>query len=198
MKPLTNPTRTQDESGWSSRISIGPIEVDAASREDVIEQLLHVAFHESATRAVATVNAQFYVLAEGDFVFRDCVRRSEFVCADGVSIGMAAAILARRRVERLAGVDLVEEICRRGASRGIGIFLFGGRPGSASCLAAMLCKRYPGVTITGHLCPPFGFENLPSLCLPRSTRSLQRAHTLSSWRSAPPNKRCLSTSIFAG
>jgi N-acetylglucosaminyldiphosphoundecaprenol N-acetyl-beta-D-mannosaminyltransferase len=132
--------------------------VDTLPRERLIELILHDAFHASSTRVVATINAQFYVLAESDFVFRDCLRRSEFVCADGVSIGMAAKILARRRVERFAGVDLVEEICRRGAVDRLRIFLFGGRPGSAAVLADMLLQRYPGIEIAGISCPPVGFE----------------------------------------
>src|SRR5580658_8792503 len=125
MTSSTTPNRLIDPLEWKKRISIGSLEVDALPRELLIELILRDALHASSTRAVATINAQFYVLAEGDFVFRDCLRRSEFVCADGVSIGMATRILAGRRVERLAGVELVEEICRLGARDSLRIFLFG-------------------------------------------------------------------------
>jgi N-acetylglucosaminyldiphosphoundecaprenol N-acetyl-beta-D-mannosaminyltransferase len=145
--------------GWlNSRISIGPVEVDAIPREDLVEWIVQQAFHADSTRVVATINAQFYVLAEEDAVFRDCMIRSEITCADGFPIGMAAGLLGGRRVERVAGVDLVEEICRRGASSGLRVYLLGGRPGSAAHLAKLLQTRYPGVEIAGVACPLPGFE----------------------------------------
>lgn len=132
--------------------------MDALPRDQLIDLILDEAFHSESTRLVATINAQFYVMAEGDFVFRDCLKRAEFVCADGVSIGLAANVLAGQRIERLAGVDLVEEICRRAASRHLRIFLLGGRPGSAVRLSEMLVQRHPGLEIVGTACPPVGFE----------------------------------------
>lgn len=141
-----------------ARLSIGPIELDALPRESLIGMILENAFHATATHLVATINAQFYVLAEQDVVFHDCLKRAELVCADGVSIELAASILTGQRVERLAGVDLLEEICRRGALKGLRVFLLGGRPGSAVSLALLLQGRYAGLEIAGTSCPPLGFE----------------------------------------
>lgn len=140
------------------RISLGPVEVDTLPRAELVEKILHDCFHARATRAVATVNAQFYVLADSHFVFRDCLRRSEYVCADGVSIAMAASVIGGEPLKKIPGVELLEEICRRGASRGLRIFLLGGRPGSALSLAETLRSRYAGLNMVGVSCPPVGFE----------------------------------------
>lgn len=175
MSSSITPIRQEDQADWNGRISIGSIDVDALPREQLIELILHDAFHASSTRVVATINAQFYVLADDDFVFRDCLQRSEFVCADGVSIGMAARVLARRQVERLTGVDLVEEICRRGAAGKLRIFLFGGRPGSATQLAELLGERYPGIAIAGIACPPVGFEK-SAASLAAILREIEASH----------------------
>ena len=142
----------------SVKLAIGPIELDAASREHMIESILDKALTASSTHHVATANAQFYVLAESDSVFRDCLNRAEFVCADGFSMGLATQVLHGKKVDRLAGVDLVEEICKRGAKSGLRIFFFGGRSGSAAALAEMMTQRYPGLHIAGVSCPPMGFE----------------------------------------
>ena len=150
--------RPKDKRLLKARVSLGPVEVDAIPREDLIERIVQDAFRAESTRVVATVNAQFYVLADGDSVFRDCLKRSEFTCADGFPIGIAASLLAGHRIERVAGVEIVEEICRRGSSGGLRVFLLGGRPGSAAQLAALLTERYPGLTSAGGACPPVGFE----------------------------------------
>jgi N-acetylglucosaminyldiphosphoundecaprenol N-acetyl-beta-D-mannosaminyltransferase len=140
------------------KLAIGPIELDAVSREHLIESILDKALTASSTHHVATANAQFYVLAESDFVFRDCLNRAEFVCADGFSMGFATQVLHGKKVDRLTGVDLVEEICKRGAGHGLRVFFFGGRSGSASALAEMMTARYPGLHVAGVACPPMGFE----------------------------------------
>ena len=140
------------------RVSLGPVEIDAIARTDLVDRIIEEAFHADSTRVVATINAQFYVLADRDAVFQDCLRRSEITCADGFPIGVAAGLLAGQRVERVAGVEIVEEICRRGAGSGLRVFLLGGRPGSAAHLATLLKERYPGLEVAGVACPPFGFE----------------------------------------
>jgi N-acetylglucosaminyldiphosphoundecaprenol N-acetyl-beta-D-mannosaminyltransferase len=150
--------RSEKRGLLTARISIGPVEIDAIPREDLVERIVQQAFHADSTRVVATINAQFYVLAEEDAVFRDCLRRSEITCADGFPIGMAAGLVGGQRVERVAGVDIVEEICRRGAGSGLRVFLLGGRPGSADQLAELLKARYRGLEIAGVACPPPGFE----------------------------------------
>jgi N-acetylglucosaminyldiphosphoundecaprenol N-acetyl-beta-D-mannosaminyltransferase len=61
-------------------------------------------------------------------------------------------------VPRIAGVDLIEDVCRRGAANGLRVFLLGGRPETARTTAEVLCARYPGLEIAGVSCPPFGFE----------------------------------------
>lgn len=142
----------------SNRISLGPVDVDTTPREAIITAMLEDAFNGTSTSLVATINAQLYVLAERDHVYRNCLKRARFLCADGSSIGLAAFLLAGQRLERLAGVDLVDELCRRGCQRGLRIFLLGGREGSAMRLSQLLATRHPGLRIVGMSCPPIGFE----------------------------------------
>ena len=50
-----------------------------------------------------------------------------------------------RRVPRIAGVDLIEQLCERGAARGLRVFFLGGSPESANTTARLLSGRYPGL-----------------------------------------------------
>lgn len=159
----SNPATSSDiERSPVSRLPIGPVAVDVISGAELIDGIVQSALHSSETLQVATINAQFCVLAESDMVFRDCIRRAEFVCADGVSISLAARLLAGAQVERMAGVDLVEAVCSRGAERGLRVFLLGGRPGCADSLAKLLSERYPGIRIAGVASPPLSFEKSAS------------------------------------
>lgn len=176
---LSSRLRSRDKMLLKTRVSLGPVEIDAMAREDLIDRIVQDAFHAKSTHVVATVNAQFYILAEEDAVFRDCLTRSEFACADGFPIGIAASLLAGRRIERVAGVEIVEEICRRGSNGGLRVFLLGGRPNSAAILAALLMARYPGLIIAGVACPPIGFEkNERSLSAILDEVALARPHVV--------------------
>ena len=59
-------------------------------------------------------------------------------------------------VGRVCGADLVAELCAASVERGIGHYLYGGKPGVAERMAAALKVRFPGIKIVGMATPPFG------------------------------------------
>ena len=111
---------------------------------------------------VATANAQFAQIARADRRFRDILDRAEIVVADGMSVVAASRLLGHPLPERIAGVDLVVDICRMAAAHGLSVYFLGGRPGAARCAAEKLCRSFPGLRILVH-CPPFGFEKDPAM-----------------------------------
>lgn len=73
--------------------------------------------------------------------------------------GMPLVWLARHRghtqVTQACGSDLVIELCRASVDRGIRHYFYGGKPGVAERLAAVLVARFPGLQVAGVYCPPF-------------------------------------------
>jgi N-acetylglucosaminyldiphosphoundecaprenol N-acetyl-beta-D-mannosaminyltransferase len=128
------------------------------SQDRLVDEVLRHALHGKVTRQLVTANAQFYVLAENSRRFRECLREADYICADGMPIVWACNFFGEGRVPRIAGVDLIERVCQRGAAQRLRVFLLGGRPEAASETADILRKRYPGIQIVGVDCPPFGFE----------------------------------------
>jgi N-acetylglucosaminyldiphosphoundecaprenol N-acetyl-beta-D-mannosaminyltransferase len=147
------------------RLDIGSIAVDEYSQTALIDDVLHHALFGKTTRQIVTANAQFYVLAQKSRRFRECVRRAHYICADGMPIVWACGTLYGEHVPRIAGVSLIEKLCRLGAAHGLRVFLLGGKPGAADLTANILKRNYPGLRIAGTNCPPYGFE--------RSEESLQ-------------------------
>jgi N-acetylglucosaminyldiphosphoundecaprenol N-acetyl-beta-D-mannosaminyltransferase len=140
------------------RLNIGSIAIDQYSQTALVDEVLHHALFGRVTRQVVTANAQFYVLAQKSRRFRECLRGAHYICADGMPIVWACSTLYDGRVPRIAGVNLIEKLCQRGAAHRLRVFLLGGRPGAASLAADILKKRYPGIVIAGVDCPPWGFE----------------------------------------
>jgi N-acetylglucosaminyldiphosphoundecaprenol N-acetyl-beta-D-mannosaminyltransferase len=141
-----------------ARMSLGNLDIDTYTEPELIEEVLEHAMTGETTRHIATINAQFYVLAEQSRPFRECLNKAEYRCADGMSIVWACRAFGQERVARIAGVDLISQLCQGGAARGMRVFLLGGRPGTAAKTAKILQSTYPGIEIAGVSCPDWGFE----------------------------------------
>jgi len=140
------------------KLSIGRIRMDTHSHAALIAEVLDHAFHGVITRQIVTVNAQIYVLADKSPRYRECLFTADYLCADGMPLVWACDRLGGLKLPRIAGVDLIEHLCRLGAADGLRVFLLGGRPEMASKTARNLSRRYPGLEIAGVSCPDWGFE----------------------------------------
>jgi N-acetylglucosaminyldiphosphoundecaprenol N-acetyl-beta-D-mannosaminyltransferase len=148
--------------GSVPRILIGHALVHSCSFDEVVEAIVRDAAIGEEPKYVVTPNAQHVVLLENDEHLRQVFSQAAFVLPDGFSLLLAARIMGHRFLERIAGVDMFEALCRRAACEGLRIFLLGGRPGSAEGAAEKLRAQYRGLIVCGTCCPPLGFENDPS------------------------------------
>ena len=80
-------------------------------------------------------------------------QNAAFILADGAPLVVASRRTSCPVPERVAGSDLIYDLCRLAAERGYGIFLLGGPPGIALEAAQKLEARFPGLRIVGTACP---------------------------------------------
>ena len=102
-------------------------------------------------RQVATVNPEFVMRARRDPGFREVLARADLCIPDGFGVVWAARRLGHPLPERIAGVDFVEALARRGASAGWRFFLLGAGPGVADAAAQALITDAPGLQVVGCL-----------------------------------------------
>jgi N-acetylglucosaminyldiphosphoundecaprenol N-acetyl-beta-D-mannosaminyltransferase len=74
---------------------------------------------------------------------------ADMVIPDGIGIVLAARLLYRRKLRRVAGADLMQSICAAAAARNHRIFLFGSSEQTNRKAVENLRKRYPGINIVG-------------------------------------------------
>jgi N-acetylglucosaminyldiphosphoundecaprenol N-acetyl-beta-D-mannosaminyltransferase len=140
------------------RVDIGVLSIDSYTQTALVEETLEHALHGGSPRQIVTVNAQFYVLAHKYTRFRDCLKKADYICADGMPIVWVCNTFGRGEVPRIAGVDLIQRLCELGAPHGLRVFFLGGRAEAANTTARLLSQRYPGLKVAGVNCPEFGFE----------------------------------------
>jgi N-acetylglucosaminyldiphosphoundecaprenol N-acetyl-beta-D-mannosaminyltransferase len=102
-----------------------------------------------------TANLHYAMLTDRDPRLVDVNRRAAFLVADGMPLVWYSRLWQRPLPERVAGADLIYELCQRAVPRGHRVFLLGGAPGVADEAAQNLCRRFPGLQIAGVESPPF-------------------------------------------
>jgi N-acetylglucosaminyldiphosphoundecaprenol N-acetyl-beta-D-mannosaminyltransferase len=111
---------------------------------------------------VITANVDHLVILERDRAFRRAYEQADLVVPDGVPLLWAARLLGHRLPGRIAGSDLIFDLCALCGREGLGVYLLGGRPGVADAAARAITARYAGLRVVGTACPPFGFERRPA------------------------------------
>jgi N-acetylglucosaminyldiphosphoundecaprenol N-acetyl-beta-D-mannosaminyltransferase len=103
-----------------------------------------------------TANAHYAMLTAERPELRPINDRAAFVLADGVPMVWASRRGPTPLPERVAGSDLVYDLCERAAKLGRSVYLMGGAEGIADEASRKLQELYPSLRIVGTACPAPG------------------------------------------
>jgi N-acetylglucosaminyldiphosphoundecaprenol N-acetyl-beta-D-mannosaminyltransferase len=102
-----------------------------------------------------TANTHYAMLTHADPDLKAINAQAAFVLADGAPLVWASRWKQSPLPERVAGSDLIFDLCGRAARSGYRLFLLGGAAGVAEQAAKVLSQRYPDLCIVGTESPPF-------------------------------------------
>jgi N-acetylglucosaminyldiphosphoundecaprenol N-acetyl-beta-D-mannosaminyltransferase len=136
-----------------NRITLLGFPIDAITLDAAVERLASWLRDASDARWVHTVNTDHMVVAQSDRQFGDILRSGDLVVADGMPLVWAASWQGTPLPGRVAGADLVVELCAASMARGFRIFFLGGRPGVAVRARENVQRRFPGAAIVGCAAP---------------------------------------------
>jgi N-acetylglucosaminyldiphosphoundecaprenol N-acetyl-beta-D-mannosaminyltransferase len=129
-------------------VNILGIPVDCVTMDEAVGKIGKF-MEEGGVHAVYTPNAEIMMAARRDPVLRDILANADMVTADGAGVVLASRILGRRVPEKVSGIDLVVNIFKAYANKGIRVFLFGSKPGVAEEAAGNITRDYPGIVVAG-------------------------------------------------
>lgn len=132
---------------WPARRLFG-IGVHALNMDQVLD-IVDETIENRGRLLIGVVNAAKVVNMRRDAALRDAVLSSDLILADGVSVVWAARILRRPLPERVAGIDLMHGMLRRGNERGRRVFCLGARQDALEKAVASIRSSYPGIVIAG-------------------------------------------------
>lgn len=132
----------------STRATILGIPIDAISRPQA-QALAERMLDEPHRHLITTPNPEMAVLAHRDTRFRNILRRADLAIPDGTGIVWAMRRAGFAKVERIAGVDFLDDLCAIAVEKRAGVYFLGAKEGIAQEAAEVLRRRHPSLIISG-------------------------------------------------
>ena len=140
----------------NKQVIIAETRFDNITMTQAVECILQLVQKADVPQHVCTGNMDHLALLQQDAEFRAIYSSAALVLADGMPIVWLSKLHpdTASLVERVAGSDLLYELCRASAWTGLKLFFLGGFPGAAEAAKKVLEERFPGVQVCGTYCPP--------------------------------------------
>ncbi len=131
-----------------SRLWILGVPVDCLTQTRALEWV-DSALSTPGHKRIMAVNPEKVIAARKDSKLLNFLEESHLLIPDGIGVVMAARILGLARMERVAGADLMPQICERAMRGNYKVFIFGAKPAVNLESVEILKKRFPGLHIVG-------------------------------------------------
>ena len=131
------------------RIKFFGADVDAITMQETLERVDAIIKARCSTQHVV-VNVAKLVMMQTDETLRDIVNSCGLINADGQGIVWGARLLGLNIPERVAGIDLMNNLVERAAQRGYRVYLLGAEKAIVSKVVAIWQGKYPALQIAGY------------------------------------------------
>jgi N-acetylglucosaminyldiphosphoundecaprenol N-acetyl-beta-D-mannosaminyltransferase len=131
------------------RIELMGCQVDNLTMEETL-QTIEGFIASGQPHQHVVVNVDKIVKAQHDPELRRIINECALINVDGMPVVWASRLLGRPLKERVAGVDLFENLMRRAAQKGWRVYLLGAREEIVARVHELYVHKYPGLVIAGH------------------------------------------------
>ncbi len=104
-----------------------------------------------------TLNAYSYVVAKKDMPFRNALKDSSVLVADGFPVVLAARFLQGEKIQKIAGADIFYHLIHYLNSNSLSCFFLGSAPPTLAKIRDRLAKEYPRIRAAFYS-PPYKGE----------------------------------------
>lgn len=132
------------------------------SRRQTVDHIV-AAIEEKRPIQHCVINVAKLVAMQSDSALRHDVESSDIVNADGMGVVWGARLLGVNVPERVAGIDLFQDLLQVCAERGYRPYLLGAREDVLEAAVRAIETRYPGIRIAGYRHGYFAREEEPRI-----------------------------------
>jgi len=133
----------------SNKVDILGIGVNAVTMQDVVSVSKEVINNKSQMSIIA-VNPEKIIRSKSNLTLKNCLQSVEMLIPDGIGAVLAARILYGSKIGRVAGADLMPELCKMASQEDFKVFLFGAKEHVNQGAAESIKERFPRLKIAGR------------------------------------------------
>jgi N-acetylglucosaminyldiphosphoundecaprenol N-acetyl-beta-D-mannosaminyltransferase len=148
-----------------TRVEALDLEMDDLEITDIHAMVDSACERGDYARVILAMNPEKLSLIERQNALAALYREADVILPDGVGVRLAARLLAKKKVRRLTGADLMLHLAEYAAAKGYTIALIGSDEATNSEAARALCTRFPNLRIAFRHHGYFADEDIESLLL---------------------------------
>ena len=124
------------------KVDVLGVKIDRVDMRQAVDQVVQLVA-KSGKHYVVTPNPEIVMAAQQDHELLTILNSADLAVPDGIGLVWANSALH----SRVAGVDLMRELCKVSAQKGFTVGLLGGAPKVAEKTAQVLKNQYPGLQV---------------------------------------------------
>ena len=145
------------------RIELLGVPVDCVTMAQSVAFVDEQVAEGAKAAAILAVNPEKVMRARKEPALMRGLRRASLLIPDGIGVVWAARWRRRVKIARVPGSELMPAVCGLAAEKGYEVFLYGAREEVNAEAAAVLPKRFPGLTVAGRHHGYVGDADMPDL-----------------------------------
>ena len=134
--------------GSNNRIEILNTFIDVLSVKETIDLVEKYVIAKEPLHLMG-VNADKINEVNDNPKMKEIVNKCGIINADGASVVLASKYLKKALPERVAGVDLMQDLVKLSEEKGYSIYLLGAKEEVVTKTAEVLCERHPKLVVSG-------------------------------------------------
>jgi N-acetylglucosaminyldiphosphoundecaprenol N-acetyl-beta-D-mannosaminyltransferase len=107
------------------------------------------------SKVVCVANVHMLTEASWDAHLAEVLHEADLVTPDGMPLVWMIQLLKRSRQDRVAGMDLMQAVCRKAEADGIGVFFLGSEVGILAKMRSRLDQEFPQLRVLAMESLPF-------------------------------------------
>ena len=124
-------------------VSLHPVSMSESL--DIIETFIK----EKTPHLVVTLGTEMTMMAQKDEELKEVINNTHLVVPDTAGIVWSASVLHSRKLKKVAGIELLQNLAERGSKKGYTFYFLGSQEGVAEKAAENLKTRYPSLNMAG-------------------------------------------------
>ena len=134
--------------GMVNRIKILGINIDPLTMAETVEKVDRIIIEKSPLHLMG-VNADKINQCHSDEVIKKIVNESGIINADGASVVLAGRFLGQSIPERVAGIDLMQELLNLSNRKGYSVYFLGAKEEVLQDMLSIFKETYPQLEVVG-------------------------------------------------